>query len=75
MSYLSTCVHCGICAEACLFYTETGDAALHADSTRPSRMRKLWRREYTFWGKLATRMGLSKQLDRAGPRRLGGTGL
>ena len=21
MSYLSTCVHCGICADACLFYT------------------------------------------------------
>ena len=26
MSYLSSCVRCGICAEACLFYTETGDA-------------------------------------------------
>ena len=24
-SYFSSCVHCGLCAEACLFYTETGD--------------------------------------------------
>lgn len=24
-SFFSSCVHCGICAEACLFYTETGD--------------------------------------------------
>ena len=25
LSYLSSCVHCGVCADACLFYTETGD--------------------------------------------------
>ena len=25
VSFMSTCVHCGICAEACLFFTETGD--------------------------------------------------
>ena len=24
-SFFSSCVHCGLCAEACLFYTETGD--------------------------------------------------
>ena len=24
-SYFSSCVHCGLCAEACLFYTETHD--------------------------------------------------
>ncbi len=24
-SYFSSCVHCGLCAEACLFYVETGD--------------------------------------------------
>ena len=25
-TFFTSCVHCGICAEACLFYTETGDA-------------------------------------------------
>ncbi|MEZ5671217.1 MAG: 4Fe-4S dicluster domain-containing protein [Thiotrichaceae bacterium] len=24
-AYLQSCVHCGMCAEACLFYTETKD--------------------------------------------------
>ena len=24
-SFFSSCVHCGLCAEACLFYTETND--------------------------------------------------
>ncbi len=28
-------------------------------------LRKLWRQEYTFWGKLATSMGLGKQLTEA----------
>ena len=24
-AFFSSCVNCGMCAEACLFYTETGD--------------------------------------------------
>ena len=24
-SFFASCVHCGLCAEACLFYTETDD--------------------------------------------------
>ena len=61
MSYLSSCVHCGICAEACLFYTETGDAR-YTPIYKTEPMRKLWRREYTFWGKLAASMGLGQAL-------------
>lgn len=30
-SYFNSCVHCGLCADACLFYTETGDPQVHAD--------------------------------------------
>ena len=30
-SFFSSCVHCGMCAEACLFYTETGEAGPHAN--------------------------------------------
>ena len=62
MSYLSSCVHCGICAEACLFYTETGDAR-YTPIYKAEPLRKLWRQEYTFWGKLAASMGLSSKLD------------
>ena len=61
MSYMSTCVHCGICAEACLFYTETGDAR-YTPIYKVEPLRKLWRQEYTFWGKLAASMGLTKKL-------------
>ena len=24
-SYFSSCVHCGLCAEECMFYTESGN--------------------------------------------------
>jgi Fe-S oxidoreductase len=61
MSYMSSCVHCGICAEACLFYTETGDAR-YTPIYKVEPLRKLWRQEYTFWGKLAASMGLTKKL-------------
>jgi len=64
MSYMSSCVHCGICAEACLFYTETGDAR-YTPIYKTEPLRKLWRQEYTFWGKLAAAMGLSRKLTEA----------
>ena len=59
MSYMSSCVHCGVCAEACLFYTETGDAR-YTPIYKTEPLRKLWRQEYTFWGKLAASAGLVK---------------
>jgi Fe-S oxidoreductase len=61
-SYFSSCVRCGICAEACLFYTETGDAR-YTPIYKAEPLRKLWQREYTFWGKLASKMGLLKPMD------------
>ena len=61
MSYLSSCVHCGICADACLFYTETG-AARYTPIYKVEPLRKLWKREYTFWGKLASSMCLVKPM-------------
>ena len=61
MSYLSSCVHCGICADACLFYTETGDAR-YTPIYKVEPLRKLWRQEYTFRGKLAASMGLCSKL-------------
>jgi len=50
MSYFSSCVRCGICAESCLFYTETGDAR-YTPIYKTEPLRKLWTREYTFWGR------------------------
>ncbi len=63
-SYFSSCVHCGICAEACLFYTETNDPR-YTPIHKLEPMKKLWRQEHTFWGKMGKAMGLSKPLTEA----------
>jgi Fe-S oxidoreductase len=64
VSYLSSCVHCGICADACLFYTETGDAR-YTPIYKTEPLRKVWKQTHTFWGKLATSLGLSKSMTEA----------
>ncbi|RCX26588.1 (Fe-S)-binding protein [Thioalbus denitrificans] len=61
VSYFSSCVHCGLCAEACLFYTETGDPK-YTPIYKLEPMRKLWRQENTFWGKLGVKLGLTEPL-------------
>lgn len=60
-SFFSSCVHCGVCAESCLFYTETNDPR-YTPIYKTEPLRKVWRSEYTFWGKLATNLGLIKPL-------------
>jgi len=60
-SYFSSCVHCGICAEACLFYTETGDPR-YTPIYKVEPLKKLWSREYSFWGKLGKALGFNKPL-------------
>jgi len=60
-SFFSSCVHCGLCAEACLFYTETGDPK-YTPIYKLEPLRKVWRSEYTLTGKLASLLGLTKPL-------------
>jgi Fe-S oxidoreductase len=60
-SYFSSCVHCGLCAEACLFYTETHDPR-YTPIYKLEPMKKLWRREHTFWGKMGAMFGLGEPL-------------
>ena len=61
-SYFSSCVHCGLCAEACHFYQETGDPR-YTPIYKLEPMRKVWKEQYTFWGKLSVKMGWSKPLS------------
>lgn len=63
-SFFSSCVNCGICAEACLFYTETMDPR-YTPIYKTEPLRKLWRNEYSFWGKIKTAIGLSTPLTEA----------
>ena len=60
-AYFSSCVHCGLCAEACLFYTETDDPR-YTPIYKLEPMRRLWREEHTFWGKFAVKLGLATPL-------------
>jgi Fe-S oxidoreductase len=60
-AYFSSCVHCGLCAEACLFYTETGDPR-YTPIYKVEPMRRLWQREHTFLGKLGKALGLGSDL-------------
>ena len=63
-AFFSSCVKCGICAEACLFYTETGDPR-YTPIYKTEPLRKLWQREYSFWGRLASRLGISEPMTEA----------
>ncbi len=60
-SYFTSCVHCGLCAEACLFYTETGDPR-YTPIYKVEPMRRLWQRENTFFGKLGKALGFGRDL-------------
>ena len=60
-SFFSSCVHCGVCAEACLFYTETRDPR-YTPIYKTEPLRKVWQEEYTFWGKLTSKLGMRKPI-------------
>ena len=60
-SYFSSCTGCGLCAEACLFYTETGDPR-YTPIYKVEPMRRLWHREQTVAGKLARAFGFGRDL-------------
>jgi Fe-S oxidoreductase len=58
-SYFSSCVHCGLCAEACLFYTETGDPK-YTPIHKLEPLRRVYKQEYTLLGRLGKMFGLSR---------------
>ena len=61
-AFFSSCVHCGMCAEACLFYTETGDPKrTPINKTEP--LRRIWKSEYTLFGRVGKMLGLTKKVD------------
>ncbi len=58
-AFFSSCVHCGLCADACLFYTETGDPQ-YTPIYKLEPLRRVWEQEYTLLGMLKKTLGLSK---------------
>ena len=61
-AFFSSCVHCGLCSEACLFYTETGDPKrTPINKTEP--LRRIWKSEFTLMGRVGKILGLTKKVD------------
>jgi Fe-S oxidoreductase len=61
-AFFSSCTHCGMCADACLFYTETGcPTATPIHKTEP--LRRIWKSEYTLFGRIGKMLGLTKKVD------------
>ena len=58
-AFFNSCVHCGMCAEACLFYTETKDPT-RTPIYKLEPLRKIWQQEYTFLGRSLKALGLGK---------------
>jgi Fe-S oxidoreductase len=63
-SFFSSCVHCGLCAEACLFYTETGDPQ-YTPIHKLEPLRRVWQQEYTTLGRLKKLLGLAREVSDA----------
>ncbi len=60
-TFFTSCVHCGLCADACLFYTETQDPR-YTPIYKLEPLRRVWRQEYTFWGRWRRLLGLDAPL-------------
>ncbi len=61
-AFFSSCVHCGMCTDACLFYTETGDPS-KTPILKAEPLRRIWKSEYTLSGRIAKLFGLGKKVD------------
>jgi Fe-S oxidoreductase len=60
-AFFTSCVSCGLCAEACIFYRETEDPK-YTPIHKLDLMRRMWSREYTLFGRLAGMVGLVKPI-------------
>jgi len=63
-SFFTSCVSCGICAEACLFYKETDDPK-YTPIHKLEPMKRIWENEFTLLGKVKSMVGLGKKVDDA----------
>ena len=60
-SFFSSCVHCGMCAQACPFFVETGDPK-YTPIHKVEPLRLLWEQEYTLFGRVKAKLGLGKKI-------------
>lgn len=63
-AFFSSCVHCGLCAQSCPFYLETGDPK-YTPILKLEPLRRVWENEFTLWGRIKGRLGLQKPVTDA----------
>ncbi|UHD17067.1 (Fe-S)-binding protein [Thiocapsa bogorovii] len=63
-AFFSSCVHCGICAQACPFYLETGDPK-YTPILKLEPLRRVWENDFTLWGKIKGLFGLNHKVTDA----------
>lgn len=63
-AFFSSCVRCGICAQSCPFYLETGDPK-YTPILKLEPLRMVWEAEFTLWGKLKGLFGLQEKVTDA----------
>ena len=61
-AFFSSCTHCGMCADACLFFTETDDPT-RMPINKAEPLRRIWRAEYTLLGRVGKMFGLTAKVD------------
>jgi Fe-S oxidoreductase len=60
-AFFSSCVHCGICAQSCPFYLETGDPK-YTPILKLEPLRLIWQAEFTLFGRLKGLLGLNRKV-------------
>ncbi len=60
-AFFSSCVHCGMCSDACLFFTETG-APERTPINKTEPLRRVYRQEYTLLGRIGKLFGIGSKV-------------
>ncbi len=63
-AFFSSCVHCGLCAQACPFYVETGDPR-YTPIYKLEPLRRLWESEFTLLGRIKSWLRLNQPVTDA----------
>ncbi|QIK37316.1 (Fe-S)-binding protein [Caldichromatium japonicum] len=58
-AFFASCVHCGLCAQACPFYLETGNPK-YTPIHKLEPLRQIWESEFTLWGRVKSWLGLTQ---------------
>ncbi|MBN1198165.1 MAG: (Fe-S)-binding protein [Bacteroidales bacterium] len=64
LTHLNSCVHCGLCADSCLFYLATCDPRL-TPARKVDLISSVYKRYHTFTGKYLPVLSHARKLDKA----------